>query len=212
MDPNVQAQYVARDLGEACRILLRHYDHTWVAPGERFPRPAATADPRDRDVRPGLAEPFDIRGVMTAVADQDQPSLERWYGMRDAETAVVCDAHLGGHPVCLLGFESKPGMEPDLAAKKMARAIHAASGNRPLVILAAGSDGPHWPLEHGAEIARAMVDFKGPIVFCSVSGNPEASVVFSKALHDNMEVVVPKGLERLRPELIEAVERGMEKA
>ena len=33
-----------RDLGEACRILLRHYEHTYVAPGERFPRPAPTRD------------------------------------------------------------------------------------------------------------------------------------------------------------------------
>ena len=47
MGPNGQAQYWARDLGEACRILLRHYDHTYVAPGERFPRRAVTDDPID---------------------------------------------------------------------------------------------------------------------------------------------------------------------
>ncbi len=45
MGPNGQAQYFARDLAEACRILLRHYDHGYVAPGERFPRPAPTRDP-----------------------------------------------------------------------------------------------------------------------------------------------------------------------
>jgi hypothetical protein len=51
MGINGQAQYWARDIDEACHILLRHYDHTYVAPGERFPRRAATADPINRDVR-----------------------------------------------------------------------------------------------------------------------------------------------------------------
>src|SRR6185436_3684196 len=128
MGPNGQAQYFARDLGEACQILIRHYEHTWTASGERFPRPAATRDPRERDVRdfphggafrtvgevlsedinPGRKQPFEIRRVMQAVIDQDHKPQERWYGMRDAEMAVVWDAHLGGWPVSLLGFESKP--------------------------------------------------------------------------------------------------------
>ena len=80
-------------------------------------------------------------------------TLERWAGMADAETAVVQDAHLGGIPVCLLGIESKsvprrgfpPTDGPDAytagtlfprSSKKAARAINAASGNRPLVVLA----------------------------------------------------------------------------
>jgi acetyl-CoA carboxylase carboxyltransferase component/biotin carboxyl carrier protein len=238
MGPNGQAQYFARDLGEACRILLRHYEHTWVAPGERFPRPWPTADPRDRDVRgfphggelatvgdvfspaanPGRKKPFEIRRVMSAVTDQDHPPLERWYGMRDAEIAVVWDACLGGHPVCLLGFESKPlprlgwtsgdgpgewtgGTLFPLSSKKVARAIHAASGNRPLVVLAnlSGFDGSPesmrlGQLEYGAEIGRAVVSFQGPIVFCVVSRyHGGAFVVFSNALHDNMEVAALEG-------------------
>ncbi len=48
---NGQAQYFARDIDEACQILMRHYDHTYVAPGERFPRRAETSDPSDRDVQ-----------------------------------------------------------------------------------------------------------------------------------------------------------------
>jgi biotin carboxyl carrier protein len=45
MGPNGQAQYFASDLTEACRILLRHYEHSYVAPGERFSRRATTSDP-----------------------------------------------------------------------------------------------------------------------------------------------------------------------
>ena len=51
MGPNGQAQYWAPDLSGAVDVLLRHYAHTYVAPGERFPRPAPTSDPVDRDVR-----------------------------------------------------------------------------------------------------------------------------------------------------------------
>ncbi len=241
MGPNGQAQYFARDLSEACRLLLRYYEHSWTAPGERFPRPAPTSDPRDRDVRafphdphggafetvgeifseetnPGRKKPFEIRRVMAAVADQDHAPLERWYGMRDAEIAVVWDVHLGGHPVCLLGFESKPlprlGWVPvygpdqwtggtlfPQASKKVARAINAASGNRPLVVLAnlSGFDGSPesmrlWQLEYGAEIGRAVVNFRGPIVFCVISRyHGGAFVVFSHTLNDNLEVAALEG-------------------
>jgi len=238
MGPNGQAQYFAQDLNEACRILLAHYRHSYVVPGERFPRPALTRDPRDRDVRdfahhgtfgtvgevfsdehnPGRKKPFEIRRVMRAVSDQDHPPLERWFGMEDAEIAVVWDAHLGGHPVCLLGFESKPlarlGFVPaygpnqwtsgtlfPLSSKKMARAINAASGSRPLVVLAnlSGFDGSpesmkYWQLEYGAEIGRAVVNFQGPIVFCVISRyHGGAFVVFSNALHDNMQVAALEG-------------------
>ena len=54
MGLNGQAQYFARDIDEACHILFQHYDLTYIAPGERFPRKAATSDPLDRDV-PGLS-------------------------------------------------------------------------------------------------------------------------------------------------------------
>ena len=51
MGPNGQAQYWAPNLQAACDILFAHYDHAYVAPGERFPRRADTSDPVDRDVR-----------------------------------------------------------------------------------------------------------------------------------------------------------------
>ncbi|WP_019813026.1 carboxyl transferase domain-containing protein, partial [Saccharomonospora saliphila] len=130
MGPNGQAQYWAADLSGAREVLMRHYDHTYVAPGEATPRRADTSDPRDRDVRdyphdvagsdfttvgeifsaeknPDRKKAFDIRTVMRAVADTDHPVLERWAGMADADTAVVQDAHLGGWPVCLVGIESR---------------------------------------------------------------------------------------------------------
>jgi acetyl-CoA carboxylase carboxyltransferase component/biotin carboxyl carrier protein len=242
MGPNGQAQYWARDIDEACHILFRHYDHTYIAPGERFPRRATTNDPIDRDVRvhahsqngeqgfalvgeilsdetnPGRKKSFDIRKVMRAVADQDHAPLERWAGMRAAETAVVWDAHLGGYPVCLIGIESQPvprlGFVPadgpdqwsagtlfPQSSKKVARAINAASNNRPLVILAnlSGFDGSpesmrRLQLEYGAEIGRAVVNFKGPIVFCVISRyHGGAYVVFSRALNEQLEVAALEG-------------------
>ncbi|MEU8181326.1 carboxyl transferase domain-containing protein [Micromonospora sp. NPDC049047] len=241
MGPNGQAQYWAPNLTAARDVVMSHYDHTYVAPGEDAPRRAVTTDPTDRDIsdfphdvagsafrtvgeifsvahNPDRKKPFDIRTVMRALSDQDHPVLERWAGMADADTAVVQDIHLGGIPVCLLGIESRsvprhgfpPTDGPDTytagtlfprSSKKAARAINAASGNRPLVVLAnlSGFDGSpesmrKLQLEYGAEIGRAIVNFDGPIVFCVISRyHGGAFVVFSKALNPNMTVLALEG-------------------
>ena len=241
MGPNGEAQYWAPDLTSAVDVLLAHYEHTYTAPGERFPRPAPTTDPADRDIsasphtapgtdfstlgeifdpagNPGRKKPFDIRSLLSGVADADHQPLERWADMADAASAVVLDAHLGGQPVALIGFESRPvprhGHHPvdgpsqwtagtlfPRSSKKTARAINAASGNRPLVMLAnlSGFDGSpdslrQLQLEYGAEIGRAVVNFDGPIVFCVVSRyHGGAFVVFSGTLNDNMEIAAVEG-------------------
>ncbi|MBM7814964.1 ATP-binding protein [Saccharothrix algeriensis] len=241
MGPNGQAQYWAPNLTAARDVLMSHYDHTYVEPGEDGPRRTGTGDPVDRDIsdfphslagsdfttvgeifsaeaNPDRKKPFDIRTVMRALSDQDHPVLERWAGMADAETAAVQDVHLGGMPVCLLGIESRsvprrgfpPTDGPDTysagtlfprSSKKAARAINAASGNRPLVVLAnlSGFDGSpeslrKLQLEYGAEIGRAIVNFRGPIVFCVISRyHGGAFVVFSKALNPNMTVLALEG-------------------
>ncbi|MFF4407368.1 carboxyl transferase domain-containing protein [Streptomyces sp. NPDC001404] len=241
MGPNGQAQYWAPNLTAAAALLMTHYDHAYIAPGERAPRRAPTTDPADRDIRayphpadnsdfatigeifsdasnPDRKKPFDIRTMMRAVADQDHPVLERWAGMADAETSVVQDARIGGHPACLLGVEShavpRRGLPPTdgpdtytagtlfpMSSKKTARAINAASGNRPLVVLAnmSGFDGSpesmrKLQLEYGAEIGRAVVNFDGPIVFCIVSRcHGGTFAVFSKALNPSMTILAVEG-------------------
>jgi len=87
------------------------------------------------------------------------------------------------------------------SSKKAARAINAASGNRPVVVLAnlSGFDGSpesmrNLQLEYGAEIGRAIVNFDGPIVFCVISRyHGGAFVVFSKALNPRMTVLAVEG-------------------
>jgi acetyl-CoA carboxylase carboxyltransferase component len=241
MGPNGQAQYWAPDLAGACKVLLAYYEHSYVAPGERFPRRAASSDPAERDVgraehrapgsdlqrvgdvfsdetNPDRKKPFDIRSVIRAVIDADHPPLERWAGMHEAETAVVMDAHLGGWPVSVIGIESRPlprhgpipadgpqqwtsGTVFPRAAKKIARAINAVGGRRPVVVLAnlAGFDASpesmrRWQLEFGAEVGRAVVNFDGPIVFCVVSRyHGGAFVVFSQKLNPGLEAVAVQG-------------------
>jgi acetyl-CoA carboxylase carboxyltransferase component len=138
--------------------------------------------------------------------------------MREAEVAVVWDAHLGGRPVAMIGIESRPlprfGSVPadgpdqwtsgtlfPQASKKVARAINAASGRRPLVLLAnlAGFDGSpesmrRLQLEYGAEIGRAIVNFDGPIAFCVISRfHGGAFVVFSRRLNPGLETIALEG-------------------
>lgn len=241
MGPNGQAQYWAPDLAGAMKTLMTHYDHSYVVPGESLPRRKPSTDPYDRDVTTyphthpdsdfstvgdifdsatngERKKAFDIRTVMRALADADHEPLERWAQMADADTSVVLDARVGGHPVCLLGIESRPvrrrGFPPTdgpdtwtagtlfpRSSKKTARAINAASGNRPLVVLAnlSGFDGSpdsmrNLQLEYGAEIGRAIVNFDGPIVFCVISRyHGGAFVVFSKALNPQMTVLAIEG-------------------
>ncbi|MDQ6782058.1 MAG: biotin/lipoyl-binding protein [Actinomycetota bacterium] len=161
---------------------------------------------------------FDIRTLMNAVIDRDCTPLERWAGMVDADTSVIFDAFLGGYAITVIGIESRPvprlGLPPTdgpeswsggtlfpMSSKKVARAINAASGNRPVVVLAnlSGFDGSpeslrRLQLEYGAEIGRAVVNFDGPIVFCVVSRyHGGAFVVFSSVLNDGLEVVAVDG-------------------
>src|SRR5207245_3345738 len=144
--------------------------------------------------------------------------LARWLWMAGAATAIVWDAHLGGHPICLIGIESRnvprEGARPPdgptvwnggtlfpLSSKKLARTLNAASGNRPVVILAnlSGFDGSpesmrNLQLEYGAEIARAVVNFAGPLLFAVVSRyHGGAYVVFSRELNPGLRAVAVEG-------------------
>ena len=50
MGPNGEAQYQARNLAEAYRILYEHYRFDYIEPGERAPRRLESADPEDRSI------------------------------------------------------------------------------------------------------------------------------------------------------------------
>ncbi|MCP4908573.1 MAG: ATP-grasp domain-containing protein [bacterium] len=242
MGPNGEAQYYARNLADAYRILYEHYRFTYVVPGEAGPREFATTDPHDRSIgdtsidaddadglqtigelfddatNPGRKRAFSMRAVMKSVVDVDGGHLERWNAWVGAETAIVWDAHIGGKPVTLIGIESKnvprDGYRPTdgpeswnggtlfpQSSKKVARAVNAASGNRPVVVLAnlSGFDGSpeslrKIQLENGAEIARSVVNFQGPIYFVVVSRyHGGAYVVFSQELNDDMQAVALSG-------------------
>lgn len=158
-------------------------------------------------------KPFDMRQVMQSVCDQDADIIERWHHMRDAETAIVWECQVGGQSTAMIGIESKPlkrygdipndgpdswtgGTLYPLSSKKVSRAINAFSNNLPLVVLAnlSGFDGSpeslrKLQLEYGAEIGRAVVNFKGPFIFVVISRyHGGAYVVFSKTLNPNMKV------------------------
>jgi acetyl-CoA carboxylase carboxyltransferase component len=172
----------------------------------------------DEASNPDRKRPFPMRALMRAVIDADGGHLERWGAWVGSETAVVWDACLGGRPVCLIGIEGRnlprhgyrPSDGPEswtggtlfpLSSRKVARALNAASGNRPAVILAnlSGFDGSpesmrKLQLEYGAEIARAVVEFQGPLVFLVVSRyHGGAYVVFSRELNPGLRAAALEG-------------------
>jgi acetyl-CoA carboxylase carboxyltransferase component len=173
----------------------------------------------DHRCNPTRKRQFDIRPVMAAVRDSDAPTIERWPDQAGADGAVVWDTRIGGRVVTLLGVESRhrpgpdgagPGHDqswwaagtlyPD-ASRKIARAINHASGRRPVVVLAnlAGFDGSAWSLRHrqleyGAEIARAVVNFDGPIVVVVIGRfHGGAYVVFNRTLNPQLRMLALDG-------------------
>ena len=232
MGPNGQAQYYADDLAGACRILLRHYEHTYVAPGERFPRRAADQRPRrprrrsSRRTRAASASPPSAtssptrrtraaRSPSTSARCSRAPSTRitrrssagsgsatprsRWCGTRtSAAGRCACSASSRGRCRASAWWPpTAPSSAPRARSSRWRRRRSPApstraSGNRPVVVLAnlSGFDGSpesmrELQLEYGAEIGRAVVNFRGPIVFCVVSRyHGGAFVVFSARLND----------------------------
>ncbi len=173
----------------------------------------SVGDILDDLAHPSRKQAFAIRPVMGAVVDRDAPVLERWTDMADAAGTVVWDSRLGGLPTTVIGIESRPHsadtgdhwlsgatLHPE-GARKVARGINAARGNRPVVVLAnlAGFDGSARSmrgrqLEYGAEIARAVTNFEGPLVVVVLGRfHGGAYVVFSKALNPNVSIVALEG-------------------
>ncbi|MGA1823799.1 MAG: carboxyl transferase domain-containing protein [bacterium] len=167
-----------------------------------------------KEKNPERKKPFAMRQVMQAVIDQDHGFLERWEIMKDAETAIVWETRLGGYALCMIGIESRslvrlgkiPYDGPESwsggtlypqSSKKVARAINTYSYQLPIVILAnlSGFDGSpeslrKFQLEFGAEIGRAIVNFRGPIIFVVVARyHGGAYVVFSHTLNPLLQTV-----------------------
>jgi hypothetical protein len=189
----------------------------------RTPLDGRTSPPSARSSRtrrtPTARSPStSARSSRALVCDQDHPRVERWAGWPTPRppssstpgSAVIpyaCSA--SSRSRCRAsGFPPTDGPDTYTAGtlfpvllKKAARAINAASGNRPLVVLAnlSGFDGSpesmrNLQLEYGAEIGRAIVNFQGPIVFVVISRyHGGAFVVFSKALNPRMTVLAIEG-------------------
>ncbi|WP_372368542.1 carboxyl transferase domain-containing protein [Candidatus Uabimicrobium sp. HlEnr_7] len=163
-------------------------------------------------------KPFDMRQIMEAVVDRDFGHVERWQLMKNAEIAVVWETRIGGYSVGLIGIESRPltrigplandgpetwngGTLFPKSSQKIARAINSYSDCMPLVILAnlSGFDGSpeslrNCQLEYGAEIGRAVVNFKGPIIFVVTARyHGGAYVVFSRSLNPYLRVAAIEG-------------------
>jgi len=161
--------------------------------------------------------PFSVRPIMHALLDEGAPTLERWGATQGAETAVVWHGRLAGHALTLIGVENQPtrrvgggaegpsewagGTLYPQASRKVARALNASRGRCPVAVLAnlSGFDGSpeslrQWQLEYGAEIARAVEGFDGPIYFIVLSRyHGGAYVVFSKALNPRLEALAVEG-------------------
>ena len=137
--------------------------------------------------------------------------------MKDAETAITWETRSAGRRRArsasragrsrgsatfrTTARELERGTLFPQSSKKVARAINAWSDRVPVVVLAnlSGFDGSpeslrELQLEYGAEIGRAVVNFKGPLVFVVVARyHGGAYVVFSKTLNPSLTAFALEG-------------------
>ena len=169
-------------------------------------------DVLERAVNPKRKAPFPIRSVLHSLADVDGECLERWEAMAGGAGVVSIDSRVGGYPLQLLGVEAMPREEVDEngqpcwraggtlypgGSRKMARALVAASGSRPAVVLAslAGFDGSASSLagrqlEYGAAIADAVTHFDGPVLVVALGRfHGGAYVVLSRRLNEQLTLI-----------------------
>ncbi|MGI9576643.1 MAG: carboxyl transferase domain-containing protein [Microthrixaceae bacterium] len=160
---------------------------------------------------PQRTRPFAIEPVMAAVSDRDAPQLRRWEEATGASGAHVWDTRVDGWPVSLIGIDARPRLVDDRweaagtlypeASRKVARGLNHASGRRPAVVLAnlAGFDGSRESLmgrqlEFGAELARSVVNFTGPLVVVVIGRfHGGAYVVLNRRLNPELRIVALEG-------------------
>jgi acetyl-CoA carboxylase carboxyltransferase component len=197
-------------------------DHPYDGVGEH----STVGELLESATNPTRSRPFAIRPVLAALVDADAPSIERWPDAVGADGVVVWEARLGGHAATVVGIESHhrhpddrlgphsgTPLEVDAprwwasgtfypqSAKKLSRALNAASGRRPAVVLAnlAGFDGSRWSLRHqqlefGAELARAVVNFEGTVVVVVIGRfHGGAYVVLNRRLNPGLRIVALEG-------------------
>lgn len=229
MGPNGEAHHHAPTADAAFDLARRHHRLGRARQTSDDPDRSVAEDPYEGpgdhsligevlDVahNPERKKPFAVRPLMRALVDRDADHLERWQHQDGAEGAVVWDTHVDGAPVTLVGIEShhRPADEDHhprsgwsggtlypASSKKVARALNAASGRKPVVVLAnlAGFDGSRWSLQHqqlewGAEIARAVVNFCGPIVVVIIGRfHGGAYVVFNRQLNPELTMLALDG-------------------
>ena len=160
---------------------------------------------------PQRTRPFAIEPVMAALADRDAPQLRRWEESTGATGAHVWDTRVDGWSVSMIGIDARPrlvdgqweaaGTLYPEASRKVARGLNHASGRRPAVVLAnlAGFDGSKdslmgRQLEYGAELARAVVNFRGPLVVVVIGRfHGGAYVVLNRRLNPELRIVALEG-------------------
>jgi len=213
LGPNGQAQVKVKNLSDAYTALFRHYHFTYREPGKLFPEQKPSVDSPDRDISSSpyidqLDQGFSCIGDI--FSQEHNPERKKPFEMRQVMQAVIEVGMLGIESRSLARLGTIPFDGPESwcggtlfpkSSKKLAWAINAFSNCLPLVILAnlSGFDGSpeslrKLQLEFGAEIGRAIVNFKGPIIFVVMARyHGGAYVVFSRRLNPLLHAVALQG-------------------
>ena len=175
----------------------------------------------DDEKNKGRRRAWPVAPLMNRVLDiepEGSGPLCPWSAWAEARQAVVMWGRIAGRRVTLIGvdnqatdaeWESSHAQGQTFAAgtlypassRKIARAIHAASGREPVIVFAnmAGFDGSAWSLaagqlEFGAEVATAVATCESPILVVVLTRyHGGAFVVFSRQLNPDLQSIAIQG-------------------
>ena len=169
----------------------------------------------------GRRQAWPVAPLMRRLLDVEASDLQPlcpWSAWVEARQAVVMWGRIAGRRVTLIGVENQAtdaewessraqgqtfaaGTLYPASSRKIARAIHAASGREPVIVFAnmAGFDGSAWSLaagqlEFGAEVATAVATCESPILVVVLTRyHGGAFVVFSRQLNPTLHSIAIKG-------------------
>ncbi len=221
--PNSDAMLFAKDLEEACELIIRHHYYSYKKQGQAVvsqrPRKADRPYPiSDADLQRELtkfikgAKP-NREAILEALQDPGSPYPIRFW--RDIKayrsqaskkgdfpqepSIIVQEMQIGGFPTMVI-FSPRGPLTP-VDSDIMARAIFKASGRIPVLIIGnlTGFSCDPLSMENrqlftGALIAKSIVDHKGPILIVNLGLLVGGTfVVFSKQLNPNLRILAIAG-------------------
>jgi len=221
--PNSDSMLFAKNIKEACYMLLKHHYYSYIHPSEKITsiRPQLTVKEHEENVDTvrleidnflkGLKPNREI--ILDYIRDKDSPTaLQFWKDIKGIQaqefkngdlpqtpTTIVEEMLIGGFPTLVIFTATGPLTPVD--AEIIARGIYKASARMQVLVIGSLSGFSCDPLsmtnrqlQAGSYIAKAIVDHDGPMLIVNLGNLVGGTfVVFNKQLNPDVRILAIEG-------------------